>query len=56
MQSRQAEWSADFPGTRMNRERTAMLEDLMEQAVSPETGRRRAMRSNATEVQLAPAG
>ena len=36
MQSRQAERRVEFPETRMNRERTAMLEDLMEQAVSPE--------------------
>ena len=36
MQSRQAERRAEFPETRMNRERTAMLEELMEQAVSPE--------------------
>lgn len=36
MQSRQAERRAEFPETRMNHERTAMLEELMEQAVSPE--------------------
>ena len=36
MQSRQAERRVEFPETRMNRERTAMLEELMEQAVSPE--------------------
>ena len=36
MQSRQAERRVELPETRMNRERTAMLEELMEQAVSPE--------------------
>jgi group II intron reverse transcriptase/maturase len=35
MQSRQAGRGAEYPEARMNRERTAMLENLMEKAVNP---------------------